>query len=61
MGEIIDVLGSKGEDDALLQHAVRQLYLALICQIVGSVPFKSPVLSFCAMLSRKVQGKGRRL
>lgn len=40
-------------DQAQLKHAVRQLYLALICHVVGSTPFKSPVLSFCAMLSRK--------
>ena len=35
-----------------LQHAVRKLSLALICQQVGSTPFASPILSFCAMLSR---------
>src|ERR1700712_3695415 len=44
-----------------LKYAVRRLYLALICHTVGSVPFKSPVLSFCAMLSRKVRGKDRGL
>jgi hypothetical protein len=37
-----------------LKHAVRRLYMALICHRVGSTPFRSPVLSFCAMLSRKV-------
>ncbi|KFY96400.1 hypothetical protein V500_02461 [Pseudogymnoascus sp. VKM F-4518 (FW-2643)] len=54
--EIVDAL--KNEDDALLKHAVRRFYLALICQTVGSVPFRSAVLSFCAMLSRKVRSKG---
>jgi len=46
------------EDQLLLQHAVRKLCLALICQQVGSTPFQSPVVSFCAMLSRAaVRGK----
>lgn len=48
----------KAEAELALKHAIRQLYLALICHTVGSVLFKSPVLSFCAMLSRKVCGKG---
>jgi hypothetical protein len=39
----------------LLQQAVRRLSLALICQSVSSTPFQSPVISFCAMLSRTVQ------
>lgn len=38
-------------DKELLKHAIRWFCLTLICQTVGSVPFKSPVLSFCAMLS----------
>jgi hypothetical protein len=42
-----------------LQHAVRRLYMALICHRVGSAPFRSPVLSFCAMLSRKVYKQKR--
>ena len=51
------------EDEAklALKHAIRRLYLALICQTVGSVLFKSLVLSFYAMLSRKVRSKGRGL
>ena len=57
----MDALSGEDEDDVLLKHAVRRLCLALICQTVGSVPFRSPVLSFCAMLSRKVRGKGRGL
>ena len=57
----MDALSGKDEDDVLLKHAVRRLCLALICQTVRSVPFRSPVLSFCAMLSRKVRGKGRGL
>ncbi|KAH7113597.1 hypothetical protein EDB81DRAFT_307130 [Dactylonectria macrodidyma] len=41
------------ERDAELKHAIRNFYVALICQTVGSRPFRSTVLSFCAMLSRK--------
>jgi hypothetical protein len=61
MGEIIAALASEDEEEeeAALKHAIRRLCLALICQTVGSVPFKSPVLSFCAMLSRKVRKKGK--
>jgi len=63
MDEIMEALALEDEEEAelALKHAIRRLYLALICQTVGSVPFKSPVLSFCAMLSRKVRGKGRGL
>jgi hypothetical protein len=63
MDEIIEALDLEDQEEAelALKHAIRRLYLALICQTVGSVPFKSPVLSFCAMLSRKVRGKGRGL
>ncbi|KAE8448571.1 hypothetical protein EG329_008996 [Mollisiaceae sp. DMI_Dod_QoI] len=63
MDEIIEALAVEDEEEAelALKHAVRRLYLALIYHIIGSVPFKSPVLSFCAMLSRKVRGKGRGL
>ncbi|KAE8445096.1 hypothetical protein EG329_013811 [Mollisiaceae sp. DMI_Dod_QoI] len=63
MDEIIEALAVEDEEEAelALKHAVRRLYLALICHIVGSVPFKSLVLSFCAILSRKVRGKGRGL
>lgn len=45
------------EAQAQLRHAVRQLYVAMICHVVGSVPFRSSVLSFCAMLSRRVYKK----
>ena len=31
MGEIIDALAKEDEDDVLLKHIVRRLYLALIC------------------------------
>ena len=63
MDEIMEALAVEDEEEAelALKHAIRRLYLALICHTVGSVPFKSPVLSFCAMLSRKVRGKGRGL
>jgi Lhr-like helicase len=63
MDEIMEALDLEDGEEAelALKHAIRRLYLALICHTVGSVPFKSPVLSFCAMLSRKVRGKGRGL
>jgi hypothetical protein len=63
MDEIVEALALEDGEEArlALKHAVRRLYLALICQVVGSVPFRSPVLSFCAMLGRKVRGKGRGL
>jgi superfamily II DNA or RNA helicase len=38
-----------------LKHALRQFFLSLICHVVGSVPFRSPILSFCAMLGRSVR------
>jgi hypothetical protein len=51
----------KEEAELALKHAIRCLYLALICYTISSVPFKSPVLSFCTILSRKICGKGRGL
>jgi hypothetical protein len=39
--------------DTELNHAIRKFYISLICQTVGSRPFRSAVLSFCAMLSRR--------
>lgn len=61
MDEITTALDHKDREtsEPALKHAIRRLYLALICHVVGSVPFKSPVLSFCAMLSRKINRKGR--
>ena len=44
----------KNEDQLLLQHAIRKLYLALICQQIGSTPFQSPVISFYTILNRVV-------
>jgi hypothetical protein len=44
-------------DELSLKHAIRRPYMALICQTVGSVPFKFPVLSFAAMISREGPGK----
>jgi hypothetical protein len=41
------------ERDIELNHSIRKFYISLICQTVGSRPFRSAVLSFCAMLSRK--------
>ncbi|KAG8673877.1 hypothetical protein FPOAC1_007196 [Fusarium poae] len=40
------------ECDAELKHTIRKFYISLICQTVGSRPFRSAILSFCAMLSR---------
>ncbi len=59
----MDALALKDKDKAelALKHAIRRLYLALICYTVGSILFKSPVLSFCTMLSRKVRRKGQGL
>jgi hypothetical protein len=58
--EIVAALtNEEDEEEVALMHAIRRLCLALICQTVGSVPFKSPVLSFCAMLSRKIRKKGK--
>ena len=59
MDEIIAALVDEDEEEVALKHAIRRLCLALICQTVGSIPFKSPVLSFCAMLSRKIRKKGK--
>jgi len=63
MNEIIKALDLENQEEAelALKHAIRQLYLGLICHNVGSAPFKSPVLNFYAMLSRKVRGKSRGL
>ena len=35
-----------------LESAIRKFYVSLICHTVGSAHFRSPVISFCAMLSR---------
>ncbi|KAG6046290.1 hypothetical protein E4U39_001461 [Claviceps sp. Clav50 group G5] len=40
------------EIDEMLKPAVREFYMQLICHTVGSQAFQSPVLSFCAMISR---------
>ena len=63
IGEIIEALDLEDEEEAelALKHAIWRLYLALICHIVGSMLFKSPILSFYAILSRKVRGRGRGL
>ncbi|PNP58255.1 hypothetical protein FNYG_15130 [Fusarium nygamai] len=45
--------GSDEERDVELKRAIRTFYISLICHTVGSRPFRSAVLSFCAMLSRK--------
>ncbi|KAH6959554.1 hypothetical protein BKA56DRAFT_449155, partial [Ilyonectria sp. MPI-CAGE-AT-0026] len=51
--------GGGDESESRLACAIRRFYVALICHSVGSVPFRSPVISFCAMLSRrKLKSKG---
>jgi hypothetical protein len=42
-------------EDVALKHFLQRFFLALICHVVGSVPFRSPILSFCAMLGRLVR------
>ena len=44
-----------------LDCAIREFLLALICQDVSNKPFRSPVLSFCAMLSRTRLGSTHEL
>jgi hypothetical protein len=63
MDKIMEALNIKDKEDSelALKYTIRRLYFALICHTVGSVPFESPVLSFCAILSRKVRGKDRGL
>ena len=63
MDEIIEALVLEDEEEVelALKYTIRRLYLALICYMVGSVPFKLPVLSFCTILNRKICGKGRGL
>jgi len=60
MDEIMEALALEDEEEAklALKYTIRRLYLALIYYTIGSVPFKSPILSFCTMLSRKVYRKG---
>jgi hypothetical protein len=63
MDEIVEALAIEDKEEAklALKHAIWRLYLTLICYTISSVLFKSLILSFCAMLSRKVRGKGRGL
>jgi hypothetical protein len=46
---------NESENEAVLKHLLRRFFFALICHVVGSVPFRSPILSFCAMLGRSVR------
>ncbi|KNB16848.1 hypothetical protein FOXG_14885 [Fusarium oxysporum f. sp. lycopersici 4287] len=48
-----EVNGDLDNNDHELKHAIRKFYISLICQTVGSRPFRSAILSFCAMKSRK--------
>jgi hypothetical protein len=42
-------------DNIELQHLLRRFFLTLICHVVRSVTFRSPVLSFCAVLSKTIR------
>jgi hypothetical protein len=53
------VLEDKEKVELALKHVIRRLYLVLICYTISSILFKSVVLSFCVMLSRKVRRKNR--
>lgn len=55
--EILD-FKNREETELALRHTIRRFYFALICQTIGSILFKSLVLSFCTMFSRKIQGSG---
>jgi hypothetical protein len=59
----MEALNIKDKEDSelALKYTIRRLYFALICYTISSVLFESPVLSFCAILSRKVHGKDRGL
>lgn len=61
MDEIVNALAleDNNKGTVVLKHAIRQFYLALIYHRVGSVPFRSLMLSFCAMLNRKVHRRER--
>jgi hypothetical protein len=50
--EVINAAGATGDDaaDVRLKQVLWRFFLALICYVVGSVLFRSPILSFCAML-----------
>jgi hypothetical protein len=63
MDEIMEalVLEDKEKAELALKHAIRRLYLALIYYTISSMLFKSLVLSFYTILSRKIHGKGRGL
>lgn len=51
-------LKDKEEAELALKYTIQRLYLAIIYYIISSVLFKSLVLSFCAILSKKVYRKG---
>jgi hypothetical protein len=55
--DVIKAAADKTDDseDVALKHLLRRFFFALICHVVGSVPFRSPILSFCAMLGRSVR------
>ena len=63
MNEIIEALivENKKEVELALKYTIRQFYLTLIYYTISSILFKSPVLSFCIILNRKVCGKGQEL
>jgi hypothetical protein len=57
MEEIQDALEldpNEDEDLNKLKIAIRKFNLALIYHSIGGAIFKSPILSYCSMLSRRV-------
>ena len=59
----MEALALKDKEEAILalKYTIQRLFLVLIYQTISSVPFKSLVLSFYTILSRKVHNKGRGL
>ena len=52
--DALDLDPKEDEDLTILKTAIRKFNLALICHSIGGAIFKSPVLSYCSMLSRRV-------
>jgi hypothetical protein len=63
MNKIIKVLDLKDrkETKLILKYIICRLYLALIYYTIGNILFKSPVLSFYIILSKKVRKKDQGL
>ena len=63
MDEIIKILDLKDREETklTLKYIIRRLYLTLIYYTIESILFKSPVLSFCIILNKKVEKKDQEL